>query len=224
LVGPTLIASATGQGKFVARLDAPPRGSSGRWSGRIVELDATFADEPGQVANVQRFYDVLEKNDFLPEQTSFATPLPAELPEGFSIAGNTRCAECHPEDCRLWESSKHANAWKSLKEKGAHVDPGCQRCHTTGYGLPGGFASFGPAEERRPRVANVGCESCHGPSAGHVEQPEVRTAHFGRAKDHCTACHDRENSPQFEYDGYWAQVRHGTSPTVGAEKARGEMP
>ena len=53
-----------------------------------------------------------------------------------------------------WRKSKHAAAWKSLEAKGAHVDPDCQRCHTTGYGLPGGFASVrrsGGAGRRRLR-------------------------------------------------------------------------
>ena len=32
---------------------------------------------------------------------------------------------------------------------------------------------------------------------------------FARAKDCCTACHDRENSPKFDYDKYWEKIRHG---------------
>jgi hypothetical protein len=55
----------------------------------------------------------------------------------------------------------------------------------------------------------VGCESCHGPSLGHNAEPLVHTAYFAQAKNQCTGCHDRENSPKFEYDKYWNQIVHG---------------
>ena len=50
-VGPTLVLSATKQGKFLARLDAPPD-SKQHWAGSIVELSERFADNEAQVANV----------------------------------------------------------------------------------------------------------------------------------------------------------------------------
>ncbi|MHC4398165.1 MAG: multiheme c-type cytochrome [Planctomycetota bacterium] len=210
-IGPTLLASATRQGKFLARLDAPVAGATGRWSGTIVELDERFDDNPRQLANLQAFYARLAERDFAPEQTPFAKPLAAARP-GHRIAGSESCRECHAEDDALWESSGHAHAWESLREKGAHVDPECQRCHTTGYGLPGGFASVDRSAER----VDVGCESCHGPSHGHALDPEVPTAHFAGAKDHCVGCHDRENSPHFELDAYWKKIHHGT-PKHAAE-------
>ena len=105
---------------------------------------------------------------------------------------------------------------KSLEEKGAHVDPECQRCHTTGYGLPGGFASARRGAARH----EVGCESCHGPSQGHAAEPAVRTAHYAQAKNYCTGCHDRENSPQFAFDNYWHKIAHGEQP---AQKAAGSV-
>ena len=38
-------------------------------------------------------------------------------------------------------------------------DPKCLECHTTAYGLLGGFVSF----EQTPHMAGVTCEACHGP-------------------------------------------------------------
>ena len=55
LVGPTLLVSATRQGKFLVRLDAPPPGAAGRWSGRVEELDGRFPDDPRQTANLNQF-------------------------------------------------------------------------------------------------------------------------------------------------------------------------
>ena len=159
-VGPVLLTSATNKGKFVAQLDFDASGAAKSWKGRIVELNDRFADERQQTANIEKFRRELAGRDFTPDQTSLVEALPANLPRGYAIAGNETCRQCHEDDCILWKKSKHSQAWNVLKEKGAEVDPECQRCHTTGYGLPGGFASV----RRGGKMLNVGCESCHGPS------------------------------------------------------------
>ena len=213
--GPTLLLSATRQGKFLARLDAASQGASPRWRGKIVELTDRLADDAQQVANVARFRAELGKRDFAPAETSFASLLPPELPEGFAVAGNASCAKCHEKDCVAWRDSRHARAWESLQKQGAHVDPDCQRCHTTGYGLPQGFLAVG----KSPNRTQVGCESCHGPSQGHVRNPKMRTGCFAEAKNHCAGCHDHENSPKFAYDVYWPKIAHGVpAANVGDSK------
>jgi hypothetical protein len=207
-IGPTLLTSATNKGKFVARLDAPAYGSAEHWKGSIIELSERYADDPDQKSGVDRFRVELGRSDFAPNQTSFVQPLSSNLPKGYAVAGTAACKKCHEDDCREWRESKHAAAWKALKATAAHVDPECQRCHTTGYGLPGGFASIRDDGSRRDRI-NVGCEDCHGPSQAHVTDSTVHTPRFARAKDCCTNCHDRENSPKFDYDKYWEKIRHG---------------
>ena len=207
-IGPTLLTSATSKGKFVARLDAPALRSADRWKGSIIELSERYSDDPDQKSGVDRFRVELGRSDFAPSQTSFVDPLPSNLPKGYAVAGTAACKKCHEDDCRAWRESKHAAAWKSLNATGSHVDPECQRCHTTGYGLAGGFASLRDDGSPRNRV-NVGCEDCHGPSQAHVADSSVHTPRFARAKDCCTTCHDRENSPKFDYDKYWEKIRHG---------------
>ena len=88
------------------------------------------------------------------------------------------------------------------------MDPYCQHCHTTGYGLPGGFQSIADGKLRQ----DVGCESCHGPAQSHVVQPRQKTMYD--ARDRCVACHDHENSPQFDRQKYWDQIAHGTKVTL----------
>ena len=211
LLGPTLLASATNKGKFVARLDVPTSDPAGRFSGSIVELGDQFADDSAQIANLNRYYDELAEHDFTPSQTALVDPLRANLPADFAIAGTESCRECHSKECDTWDKSGHASAWNSLTEKNAHVDPDCQRCHTTGYGFPGGFVSAKKSAASR----NVGCEDCHGPSKAHAADETVRTPHFGRAADHCRTCHDRENSPHFDFDEYWAKIRHAKPTNEG---------
>ena len=122
--------------------------------------------------------------------------------------------QCHGQDCSSWAGSKHAHAWQTLTERGYHVDSYCQHCHTTGFGLPGGFESATKAGQ----LHSVGCESCHGPSHVHAKNPKVRT--MFAAKDQCATCHDRENSPTFQYDTFWPKMRHGepAMPPKGASQ------
>jgi hypothetical protein len=197
--GPTTLAAATNKGKFLVQLQ--PDGS--RWSGSVVELDKSFADDPEQLANVKAYLDVLADRDFTAAETGFAPPMPPNLPPDYRVAGSDSCKGCHQADCQSWAASKHAHAWETLTAKGYHVDGYCQQCHTTGFGLPGGFVSAKRSADR----FGVGCESCHGPSEGHVKNPKVRTPFA--ARDQCVRCHDHENSPTFEYGPYWEKIKHG---------------
>jgi hypothetical protein len=199
-VGPTTLAAATNKGKFLVKLEAAER----PWRGSVVELDNSFADDPRQLGNVKQYLDELARRDFTAAETGFAPTLPPDLPAGYRIAGNESCRSCHQADHQSWAASKHAHAWDTLVAKGGyHVDSFCQQCHTTGFGLPGGFVSTKRSADR----VGVGCESCHGPSEAHMKDPKVRTPFA--ARDQCVRCHDHENSPTFAYEPYWEKVRHG---------------
>jgi hypothetical protein len=205
-VGPTLLASATNKGKFLIQLQAAPVGQTSGWTGQVVELGPQFADDADQQANVQKYLDGLEAKDFPAQDTGFAPALPAHLPASYRLAGSSSCQQCHQGDCKAWQDSHHANAWQTLVGRGYHVDSYCQQCHTTGFGMPNGFHSRAGS----PHALGVGCESCHGPSAAHVRDPKVKTTFA--AKDQCSRCHDRENSPKYNYAVFWPQIRHGSAP------------
>ena len=114
-LGPTLLASATNKGKFVVRLDAPA--SARGWTGRVVEMDASLADDLKQQANVKRYLAELDRRNFAATDTGLAPRLPAALPPDYQIAGNASCRSCHAADCAGWDGSKHAKAWPTLLER-----------------------------------------------------------------------------------------------------------
>jgi Cytochrome c554 and c-prime len=211
-VGPTWLASATNKGKFLIQLDS--EGRSDPWAGQVVELNPALPDDPAQTRNLDRFHADLAQRDFAADQTGFISALPPGIPADYRVAGTQACRSCHREDCDLWDRSKHALAWRTLNDRGLQVDPQCQTCHTTGYGLPGGFQSIARGAERTA----VGCESCHGPAQAHLERPVARTPFA--AKDRCLACHDSENSPRFAFDEYWRAIRHGAAraQTIGKNR------
>ncbi|MDB5333791.1 MAG: cycA1 [Phycisphaerales bacterium] len=207
-VGPTLLASATSKGKFLVVLDVS---EPGKWAGSTVEMDAAVPDQASQQENLKKYLDELGRRDLTPTQTGLAPPLPPGTPADYRIAGSSACVKCHAADDGIWEHTQHAQAWQTLVSKHFEVDPQCMQCHTTGYGLPGGFES----RAHSAALVSVGCEDCHGPSAGHVLNPKHRTPF--RAKDQCVQCHDHENSPKFEYAAFWGRIKHGptTQPAGG---------
>jgi hypothetical protein len=208
-IGPTLLASATNKGKFLVSVSLPTTKKTVELAAAVVEMSADLADDKAQEANVLRFRRELERRDFEASETGFAPELPAAGGTADTVAGNESCRTCHPSAFDRWRESGHAQAWETLVAEGTHVDSFCQQCHTTGYGIPGGFLSRGKTPDR---VA-VGCESCHGPSLAHVEKPEKHTPFA--AREQCTRCHDRENSPQFEYTAYWKLIGHGRETRNG---------
>ena len=118
------------------------------------------------------------------------------------LVGSARCRQCHAETYSQWSETAHAEAFASLEGEKEQADPSCLRCHTTGAGKPGGFRGY----LATPGMAQVGCESCHGPGRAHSESPRAGYGEVGLAT--CTACHDAENSPDFDYYSYREKVTH----------------
>lgn len=150
--------------------------------------------------------------------------------------GPERCHDCHPDQYASWADTRMATSFEVLRpgqkveeKKLAGLDPDedytqdqtCLPCHTTGYGLVGGFTSF----EETPRMAGVTCEACHGPGgryAGTVmnkSDPSFQTAVAREAglvypptARVCRRCHN-EDSPfagsDYKFD-YEERVSKGT--------------
>jgi hypothetical protein len=214
-VGPVTLASATNQGKFLVQLTVPSPGE--QVTGEVVEMRDEWKDDPDQVENLARFRGVVAAESFGKDDLVFPR-VAADLAllrendwlarRDLRVAGTSQCRQCHVDDCKSWSRSAHAHAFASLENTGAHVDPYCQQCHTTGFGLPEGFVSF---KDSSKDLQNVGCESCHGPSLGHALDPQNVSPSVFReqAAMHCISCHDHENSPHFNYETYWPKIAHG---------------
>jgi hypothetical protein len=146
------------------------------------------------------------------------------------------CRECHQEQFEAWEKTRMANSFDVLlpgekveEKQMVGLDPdtdysreeACVPCHTTGYGLVGGFVSI----EETPDMAGVSCEACHGHGGTYVnsvmdpEDPTFRTSEAREAglvypptEAVCQVCHNA-SSPfigmeyQFDFD---ERVQRGT--------------
>lgn len=201
-VGPVTIMSSTNKGKFLASLKLKSEGERfQQLAAEIAEVKSGFAEDPTQLANLKAYYAKLAKEDFTVQEAGLVADM-GDVKKGYAIAGSASCVQCHQQDDSVWHQSKHSHAWDVLVAKSAHFDPHCQQCHTTGYGLSGGFTNVAQSTT----LVHVGCENCHGPSEAHVANPRQRTPF--QAKEQCIRCHDHENSPAFQFDAYWAKVYH----------------
>ncbi len=126
-----------------------------------------------------------------------AREVPTDAPEGFASA--SACVSCHRSELARWTYSDHNRAaWTSLIHRRETENVECVQCHTTGFGQPGGFGELTSAN--LGRFKGVQCEACHGPMAGHPDDPRVQARPVTEAT--CLRCHDEANSPDFDFDSY----------------------
>lgn len=143
------------------------------------------------------------------------------------------CKMCHHTDKQgkqfdIWQSSKHAQAYKTLetdeankiaKEKGfstpAAKTPECLKCHVSGYGVEASL--IGP---RFQMEDGVQCETCHGPGADYktlkiMKDKKLAIENGLQMHDNldtfCATCHNSE-SPTFkkgaDFKKMWDQIKH----------------
>jgi len=156
--GRTVLAGASNKGKFLATVPWVPSGTPVRWTpgeGKLVELSESYADHPAQARIVKEFQQALRDAALPPEKTGESVSLLEGLPGDYRYAGSEACASCHTPESTVWKGSKHAQGLATLRSKEFEADPYCLRCHTTGYGGPGGFRSAASTAA----LVGIGCES-----------------------------------------------------------------
>ncbi len=115
------------------------------------------------------------------------------------------CARCHTDEARSYAQTAHAQAFQSLVAKGQDRNPECVSCHVVGFDYVNGYdAVSDPNVPGREALKNVQCEACHGYGSQHERESDWNA----QARESCTVCHDQANSPDFDYETYWAKIAH----------------
>lgn len=152
-----------------------------------------------------------------------------------AFKGSKQCIMCHKsldDATTKWEESKHAKAFEALASDDAKKfsddpqnDPKCLKCHVTGYGEEGGYASDLEDKKKEPLVG-VTCEMCHGPggdysgimmkakSAGFKLEDAEAAGLVIPKEDTCVKCHNEESptfdkEKGFDFEEMVAKVKHG---------------
>lgn len=216
--------SSVGRGAFVesltrsnwsvGRLDLK-RAGAGKWeaaSNKLLYLDRAYEED----ARIVKLYDkysaqvtelTLRQRAELKAQVEKKIRArgldPEKLRERMkTFAGDQVCGTCHKKEHEVWAATKHSHAMDALKKTSQEFDPECVGCHSTGHNQRGGFVNL----KETASLANVQCESCHGPGKAHATKPAPKFGPTG--EDTCRGCHTDELSPGFDYDSMWKNVAH----------------
>jgi tetratricopeptide (TPR) repeat protein len=163
--------------------------------------------------------------------------------KGAKYVGRKNCKDCHLKQYKSWAKTKMARTFDVLKpgaraeakvklkfdpKKDYTKDAKCLPCHTTGFGLAGGYKIDGRGAKDNEGTT---CEACHGPGSKYVDvHKEIlkkkrpynldELAAVGEYKVDakvCTRCHNRRNPTvssdfHFEYEKYKAEDTHQNFP------------
>jgi hypothetical protein len=103
---------------------------------------------------------------------------------------------CHADEYAQWQETPHARAYLDLMDLNRYMLPELLPRFTTGFGYPGGFNDIGNPDDP---MANVGCESCHGPGQMHLLEPENKDWIRLEVPDSlCRQCHIPLVDPEYE--------------------------
>jgi hypothetical protein len=133
-------------------------------------------------------------------RVAFANLKPPALgPEDIAYVGSAACGGCHVDAYAWWRNHAHGVAYLTLQQGNKEFNLDCVGCHVTGYGQPGGSTV---THNLDGALVNVGCESCHGPGAAHVNDSEKVGILRNTPASMCVQCHNPQHSDLFDYDAY----------------------
>ncbi len=126
----------------------------------------------------------------------------------YTYAGNFKCRLCHRDFFVGRKHDVHDQAFARVLKSGHGENEQCLGCHTTGYGVKGGFKSL----TLTPRLANIQCEGCHGPGSEHIRGNAkggflAGTVQPENLRQMCLSCHNARWNRAFDdfeaaYDSY----------------------
>jgi|GEM_PF-2036320 len=173
------------------------------FSGQVTELGDSIPDNVEVEKVLEEFKERLRKGEVIQDVYE-----PHSEDSQFGYAGAIYCQQCHGEIYAGWLRTRHAQGFQTLAGKGEQNNPGCLECHTVGYSEPGGYQ----AKASTYLLANIQCESCHGPGSDHmvvaqsykdgkVEKPtDWKVAIANTQKETCIQCHNPDNDPNWVGD------------------------
>ena len=174
-----------------------------RYDGEATPLKAIVEGEFRETLKTQKVVENFPRHDFV------------GAPQGAKFLGAETCKTCHKNTFDKWSGTKHARAFASLEKDpkpNAIFDAECVTCHTTGFEYTSGWTS----PDLTASLKGNQCENCHGPGSKHVEDPDNKaylsamrlTADQADKTRLCLRCHDEDNSPNFDFAKYYAQIVH----------------
>lgn len=194
----TAMFAATHEGRYIGRANLFIEEGTGRVMAidvGITSLDEAITNDEEMAAKVADY-----KKDLLAFKDAKRAAYPRTLgSDKETFLGERSCMACHDDQWKAYLNSPHRSAFATIRNKGQSAEPECLSCHTTGYLYKNGYN-----EESQVNLRNVQCEACHGYGTEHARDGKW----VAQAKDSCVVCHDKKNSPEFDYATYWEKIKH----------------
>jgi hypothetical protein len=187
--------------KVLAETPVPVPEDKAAATARFIPLESSYPKDP-TVQEVEKQYDVDVGQLNLAWAKAHGVSCPPPTADRPGYVGTATCVTCHAEAEAVWKQTKHPFAYQALAGVGKQYHLDCVSCHVTGWQQPGGVCRIDQTSGRE----EVGCESCHGAGALHAKQPLKTNIVRAAEPKTCTGCHDRENSPQFDFDAYLPKI------------------
>lgn len=224
----------------------PGQKAGGDEKALLAQLDN---ENKAALANYQLGLIYESKGDLADAALRLSNALSIQSHGGAKYVGSKKCKICHSKQYRSWAKTRmaktfdvlkpgeHAEAKTKLKfdpKKDYTKDVTCLPCHTTGYGLPGGYRIPAEGDVAAAKIAKLNegttCEACHGPGSKfivvHKKIMKKKSYTFdemevvGQIKanvNSCTACHNKRNLTaksdfHFDYEKSKAADTHKVFP------------
>lgn len=131
----------------------------------------------------------------------------------FKYVGEKACKTCHKVEYDSWLTTKHANAWATLKPE-EQKKPECAGCHMTGKTASDSV------------IVNVSCEACHGPGSEYKSMKNMKdhalavsTGVLPVTEATCVQCHNK-NSPNYKEFKFAEAVKLGVHKMAEKKAAK----
>jgi hypothetical protein len=121
----------------------------------------------------------------------------------YRYLGPRSCRVCHRDFYNGRKDDLHFHTFKKIVDAGYADEPKCLGCHTTGYGVPGGYTDA----KRTAHLAGIECEGCHGPGNIHMQRNDgggflAGVDHPERIEAMCKACHTERWNRSFSMQNF----------------------
>ncbi len=147
--------------------------------------------------NIFSYWSTLTFSNQTLDQSYFRLRMP---PNGY--VGSGGCSGCHDNRHSTWRNTAHFTAYQRVTNTPLPARIECLPCHSVGGGRTGGFVDMATT----PHLADVGCETCHGPGAAHkYGDHDVFHPVTTVASEVCGGCHSQPNHPAFQE---WTNSAH----------------
>jgi hypothetical protein len=192
------------RGRIIGKLAFSPSDGGGHATeGELIYLDKSVAEDEAVIEDLKIFFGEetrrrreIKMNEFLSRDEATGKVREKYL-------GQEACLRCHGGLEARFATSRHFRAFETLRNQGDGANEQCLSCHTTGFGMHGGYDP--DTEEKTGRdLRGVQCEACHGPGTRHSRDG----AYIEAARNSCRRCHTSRWNPDFDYEAFWERLPH----------------